>query len=107
MSFPAITISTFRKLALLEATSFIALLVGSVLKRTSDVEVLVTVLGPLHGILFVAYVGFAIGLRRDAGWTGVQTAWILIGAVLPFGGYVVDWWLGKRDNEAEPEPARS
>jgi integral membrane protein len=89
----------FRKLALLEATSFILLLVASVLKRTSDLEILVTILGPIHGALFLAYVYFAFRLRPEAGWTNGQTLGILIGAVLPFGGYVVDWWLGKRENE--------
>ena len=32
-------------------------------------------------------------LHGESGWTRRQTIWILVGAVLPFGGYVVDWWL--------------
>jgi hypothetical protein len=34
-----------------------------------------------------------MALREHAGWTGRQTLWILVGAVLPFGGYVVDRWI--------------
>jgi integral membrane protein len=92
---------TFRWVALLEATSFLALLVASVIKRTADNELGVQILGPLHGLLFVAYIWLAWVLRNDAGWTGKQTFWIMVGAVLPFGGYVVDWWLAKRERQGE------
>ena len=48
-------IGALRVVALLETVSFAVLLVGSVLKRTTDLD-LVPVLGPLHGGLFVALV---------------------------------------------------
>ena len=85
-----ITLKTFRIVALTEATSFLLLLVASVLKRTADADYLVTILGPIHGALFVAYVFMAIYLRPDEGWSNRTTLLILLGAVLPFGGYVVD-----------------
>ncbi len=91
------SVDGFRKVALAEATSFIALLIASVLKRTSDLDILVTILGPIHGVLFIAYVVIALSIRREAWWTTGQTLGILIGAVLPFGGYVVDWWLKRRE----------
>lgn len=93
---------TFRWVALLEATSFLALLVAAVVKRTADNEIGVKILGPLHGLLFVAYVAIALSIRAETGWTWKQTFWILVGAVLPFGGYVVDWWLVKREREQRP-----
>lgn len=82
-----------RYVALAEATSFIALLVASVIKRTGGGELGVQILGPIHGVLFIAYVVIALNLRPRAGWSGKATFWILVGAVIPFGGYVVDWWL--------------
>ena len=85
-----------RYIALVEATSFLALLVASYVKRTGGGETGVEILGPIHGLLFIAYVVIALRLREDAGWTGKQTFWILAGAVLPFGGYVVDWWRVRR-----------
>ena len=85
-----ITLKTFRIVALTEATSFLLLLVASVLKRTADADYLVTILGPIHGALFVAYVFMAIYLRPDEGWSNRTTLLILLSAVLPFGGYVVD-----------------
>ena len=85
-----ITLKTFRIVALTEATSFLLLLLASVLKRTADADYLVTILGPIHGALFLAYVFMAIYLRPDEGWSNRTTLLILLGAVLPFGGYVVD-----------------
>ena len=82
-----------RYVALAEATSFIALLIASVIKRTGGGELGVQILGPIHGLLFIAYVAIALNLRPRAGWSGKATFWILVGAVIPFGGYVVDWWL--------------
>jgi integral membrane protein len=82
-----------RYIALAEATSFLALLVASFLKHQDKGELGVQVLGPVHGVLFIAYVMIALNLRPQQGWSGRTTFWILVGAVLPFGGYVVDWWL--------------
>ena len=94
------SLKTFRIVALAEATSFLLLLVASVLKRTADADVLVTILGPIHGILFIAYVLIALAVRPDQGWDARTTLLILLGAVVPFGGYVVDRWLARR----EPSP---
>lgn len=91
------TLRNFRYVALAEATSFLALLVASYVKRTDGGELGVQILGPIHGLLFIAYVVMALNLRSELGWTGKQTFWILVGAVLPFGGYVVDWWLARRE----------
>jgi integral membrane protein len=82
-----------RYIALAEATSFIALLIASVIKRTGGSEVGVQILGPIHGLLFIAYVVIALRVRAEVGWSGKTTFWVLVGAVIPFGGYVVDWWL--------------
>lgn len=96
-----------RYVALAEATSFIALLAASVVKRTGGGEVGVHVLGPIHGGLFIAYVVIALGIRSQFGWSGRTTFWVLVGAVVPFGGYVVDWWLAREERRGrgaeEPE----
>jgi integral membrane protein len=90
-----------RYIALTEATSFILLLIASVIKRTGGSELGVEILGPIHGALFVAYVVIALNLRPKVGWSGKTTFWVLVGAVIPFGGYVVDWWLlRERDRTA-------
>jgi integral membrane protein len=90
-----------RYIALAEATSFIALLIASVVKRTGGSEVGVQILGPIHGALFIAYVLVALNIRQDLGWSGRTTFWVLVAAVIPFGGYVVEWRLLRE----RPRPA--
>jgi integral membrane protein len=87
---------SFRITALAEATSFLALLVATYVKYGHDEPVGVEILGPVHGALFVAYVLLALNLASRAGWGVRTTVLVLIGAVLPFGGYVVDRWLGRQ-----------
>ncbi len=94
-------IKAMRYIALAEATSFIALLIASVIKRTGGSELGVQILGPIHGLLFIAYVVIALNIRPQAGWSGKTTFWVLVGAVVPFGGYAVDWWL-LRDQRRAP-----
>jgi integral membrane protein len=88
-----------RYIAFAEATSFIALLIASTVKRTGGDELGVQILGPIHGLLFIAYVVVALNVRHELGWSGKTTFWVLVGAVVPFGGYVVDWRLLR-----EPKP---
>ena len=91
------SLKTFRVIALTEATSFLLLLTASVLKRTADAAIGVTVLGPIHGLLFVGYVLIALNLKAEQDWSAKETGYILLGAVLPFGGYVVDRRLARRE----------
>jgi integral membrane protein len=89
------SLKTFRYVALAEATSFLILLVFTVIKHSSESEGGVQVMGPIHGMLFLAYVVIALAVARTAGWTAKQTFLVLVGAVLPFGGFVVDRWLAR------------
>jgi integral membrane protein len=89
------TIRTFRYVALAEATSFLILLSCSFFARDG-----VPIMGPIHGMLFLAYVLIALMIREPAGWSTKETLLILVGAVVPFGGFVVDRWLAKRPQTA-------
>ena len=86
----------FRITALAEAASFLALLVATYVKYGHDQEIGVQILGPVHGVLFLAYVVLALLLASEAGWSRGTTALVLLGAALPFGGFVVDRWMARR-----------
>lgn len=87
------SIKTFRYVALAEATSFLLLLVATIVKHSQDAPEGVQILGPIHGILFLAYVVLALAVRAEQRWSAQATIGVLAGAVLPFGGFVVDRWL--------------
>lgn len=68
--------SALRGVALAESLSFAVLLVGSVLKRTTELD-LVPVLGPVHGALYLALVVLVLVERRALGWSWWFTAVML------------------------------
>ena len=92
----------FRLVALAEALSYLALLAATVVKRGFDGPDLVSVLGPIHGILFLAYVLLTLLVREEQGWTGWQTVLVLVASALPFGAFVVN---SRMVRDPEPSPA--
>src|SRR5690349_7663733 len=64
-----INLRNFRHVALIEATTFLLLLVASYLKCAQDEPIGVEILGPIHGLLFIAYVVMALVLRDEHGWS--------------------------------------
>lgn len=84
------SIQNFRYVAVAEATSWLLLVIATVLKYGADGPDLAPILGPIHGLLFVAYVVMTLSLRDEAGWNGQTTLAILAGAIVPLGGFVVE-----------------
>ena len=82
--------SKFRLVALAEAVSYLALLAATVVKRGLDGPDLVSVLGPIHGILFLAYVLLALLVREEQGWTAWQTVLVIVASAIPFGAFFVN-----------------
>ncbi len=80
----------FRLVALAEAISYLALLVATLVKRGFDGPDYVSVLGPIHGILFLAYLLLTLLVREEQGWTAWQTIIVLVASALPFGAFVVN-----------------
>lgn len=85
-----IDMKAFRTLALLEASSFLILLVATGVKYGLDAPVGVKIMGPIHGVLFLLYVVVALMVRMSTGWSLVKTLLVLLGAIVPFGGFIVD-----------------
>lgn len=77
----------FRIVAVVEAISWLLLIVATVVKYAADAPLGVHILGPIHGVLFLAYVIQALDVRRRLRWDTRSTAIVLIDAVLPFGGF--------------------
>jgi integral membrane protein len=83
--------SKFRIVALIEAISFLALLVATIVHRVFDgSDAGVNVLGPVHGMLFLAYVLLALLVREEQGWSVGQTLIVIVASAIPFGAFVVN-----------------
>lgn len=83
-------LSWLRWVAIAEATSFLLLLIATAVKYTLDRPEGVELLGPIHGGLFVAYVGMAFLLWRAERWKPLTFLIIVAGSIVPLGGFWVE-----------------
>ena len=81
--------SKFRLVALLEAVSYLLLLTATLVHRGFDGPDAVSVLGPIHGFLFLAYVMLALLIREEQGWSVGQLIIVIVLSALPFGALYV------------------
>lgn len=84
--------ANLRRISVIEAISYLALLVATVLKNTGGDEIGVTILGPIHGVLYLVFVAMIVWQRNNLGWDVIQTVLALFIGALPFGGF----WLERK-----------
>jgi integral membrane protein len=109
-----LVIRAFRILAVAEAFSWAALLIGMYFKWIAGTtEIGVEVAGPIHGALFVGYGIAALALWRLQRWPFLVALFAGISAVFPFATILFERWAGKRGYlsptaapETAAEPAR-
>lgn len=87
-------INNLRRISVIEAVSYLALLGAAVIKRTEGSEVGVKVIGPIHGILFLVFAAMLLRDHSKLGWP----LWKALSAVfigsLPLGGFFLERrWL--------------
>jgi integral membrane protein len=82
-------VQRFRVVAIIEATSWIVLWITMVWRRGFDGPDLSATLGPIHGILFLAYLVAALQVRTAQHWNGIRTAMVIFAAVIPIAGYFI------------------
>lgn len=84
-------LQNFRYVAWLEGVSFILLLfVAMPLKYLAGMPLAVRIVGLVHGLLFITYVGLAAGLLARRQWTVARTGEALGMSILPFGTFMFD-----------------
>ncbi|AMO93105.1 integral membrane domain protein [Collimonas fungivorans] len=77
-----------RMASIIEGASLLILLgIAVPLKHVAGIPAAVAVMGPLHGLTFIAYVWLAVNVISGAKWSKSDAVRILLGAVLPFGGF--------------------
>ena len=86
-----ITLKTFRVISLLEALSFvILLLVAMPIKYILGNPELVRIVGMAHGILFVLYIIGALLFKKKLNWSNQILVVIILCSIIPLGPLYVD-----------------
>ena len=85
------TFSWFRKTAFIEGISFIVLLaIAMPLKYFANMPMAVTIIGGIHGALYVAYMILAFMVKEER---NKKFSWLVkafIASIIPFGTFVMD-----------------
>ncbi|MCS5689059.1 MAG: DUF3817 domain-containing protein [Actinomycetota bacterium] len=82
-----------RLVSCLEASSYLLLLVATAMKYATSYEAGVTVVGPIHGVLYLMYVAALFRWFADLGWTFYRAFTAMALGALPLGGFLVDRWI--------------
>ncbi len=91
-------IGRLRLVAFLEGVSLLILVfVGMPLKYYLESPGFVKILGPIHGMLFIAFVILTIQVSISLKWNFIKTTlWVLISSFIPFGTFYVDMKILKK-----------
>lgn len=85
------TLSIFRKVAVAEGISYIALIfIAMPLKYFMDMPLAVKYTGWLHGLLFVFYASLVVLCMIEYKWGIGKATLIFLGSLLPFVPFYVD-----------------
>ncbi len=83
-----------RRLALIEATSYLVLMVAVALKYGADQPAGVQIMGPIHGVLVLVYAGVLWQERSHLGWDHQRLITAIALGAVPLGGFWVERnWL--------------
>jgi len=84
-------IKLFRGISLLEGLSLLALLfIAMPLKYIWGNPEYVRIVGMAHGLLFVAYILFAVMTKFELNWKAKTLFIVFAASVIPFGTFYVD-----------------
>lgn len=99
------TFNWFRKIAFAEGVSFLVLLgIAMPLKYFAGLPIAVTIVGSLHGILFIAFMvltwevkdePIVLKWKKNFSWLAL----CFLAAILPFGTFVLDKQLKKEQDK--------
>lgn len=94
-------ISTFRLVSLAEGSSFLLLLlVAMPLKYGMDLPLAVTIMGWVHGMLFIVYLYFTLSCSAKYNWSERFTVLTVLAGIIPFACFFLDKYLRQYTQEA-------
>jgi integral membrane protein len=88
----------FRAVAIAESVSWACLLVGMYFKRVAETtELGVMIFGPIHGVIFIAYVVAVFYVRRSFGWNMRTLVVAGLASIPPFATLVFEVLADRRN----------
>jgi integral membrane protein len=92
------SIRNLRVIGILEGISFLVLLcIAMPLKYFMDMPLAVKYVGWAHGVLFILYIPAVFLARKAMQWNFFQVLVALAASLVPFGTFVLDRQLNKRE----------
>jgi integral membrane protein len=96
----------YRTLAYVVGVGLIILvLVGVPLKYLADSPGVVSVVGPLHGFLYMVYLVATVNLAFRARWSPVKTVLVMLAGTIPFVSFVAERKVTADEAAREARPA--
>ncbi len=95
------TFNWFRKIAFAEGASFLVLLlIAMPLKYFANLPIGVTIVGGLHGVLFIAFIAMALLTMNEykKNWSWLMKSFIV--SIIPFGTFWMDHLQWKKEEAA-------
>jgi len=84
-------IGRLRILSLIEGCSLLLLVfIGVPFKYFLHIPMLVKILGPVHGVLFLLLIFMTISASTEFGWKFKRSGSIILASVIPFGCFYVE-----------------
>ncbi|MCH2634393.1 MAG: DUF3817 domain-containing protein [Acidimicrobiales bacterium] len=77
----------------LEAASYLLLLAATAVKYGAGYDRGVTVIGPIHGVLYLIFVAVIVRWFADMKWSFRKALAAMVLGSLPLGGFLVDRWI--------------
>ncbi len=94
------SLGRFRIIALLEGLSFLLLLfVAMPLKYMMGMPLYVKYVGWAHGGLFILFILLLVQVSIEHTWSFKKIAWSFLASLLPFGTFVLDAKLLRKEKE--------
>ena len=93
-------IGRFRIIAFLEGVSFLVLLgIAMPLKYFAGLPLAVKIVGMAHGILFILFIFSLVDVKLSHRWSLSKSAMAFASSLLPFGTFVLDARVLKKEME--------
>lgn len=90
----------FRTISLAEGASLLILLfIAMPIKYFMAIPEVVKVVGWMHGILFIVYVGMLIIVQLTQRWSFIFFVGAFLASLVPFGTFILDKHLRKKERE--------